>query len=391
MNSRFDEVIDRSNYLSVKVDMKADIHVPEDALPMWVADMDFRSPDGVQEALGQIVERGIYGYSNCKKEYFDVLSDWYARHYGWQLREEWLVRTPSVVYALFAAVKALTAPGEAVMILRPVYGPFTRCVEKTGRRLVTHALHIRDGHYEMDFEALERQIAEEQVRLLLFCNPHNPGGRVWTREELERLGAICLAHGVKIVADEIHQDFIYPGHTFTCLASISPALADITVTCTSPSKTFNLAGLQISNIWIPNGEMRAAFREVVAQTGYDGPGLMGLAAAMAAYATGEQWLVDLRAYLWENIQYVKNCVENHAPKIRLMIPEGTYLLWMDFSAYGLSEKELDRKMKEEAKLWLNAGDAFGSEGAGWMRMNIACPRATVEEGCRRLISVFGEQ
>lgn len=389
MQYSFDEVIDRRGTLSVKHDFKREFHVPEEALPMWVADMDFKPPREVEEALAKAVSHGIYGYSDAKDDYFEVLKSWYGEHYDWELQKEWLVKSPSVVFALYTAVRAFTKEGDGVLIQRPVYGPFTKCIRVTGRRVVTSPLLYRNGRYEMDYEDLEKKICEEHIRLFLLCNPHNPGGRVWTREELKKVAEICLRHEVIVVADEIHQDFVFGGHTFTCFSTLGREIERRTVTCTSPSKTFNIAGLQIANIFIPDEGLRKQFRRAFEETGYDEPGLMGLVGAKAAYAHGGEWLKQLKEYLWGNITYVDAFMKERLPRVKVMPQEGTYLMWLDFSEYGFTQEVLVRKIYEEALVWMNSGEAFGEEGKGFMRMNIACPRSVVEEACRRLERVFG--
>lgn len=388
MKYNFDEVIDRSNTLSIKHDFKEEYHVPEGVLPMWVADMDFRPPAEVKEELQKALDHGIYGYSNAKEDYFEALKTWYGTHYGWQLEKEWLIKSPSVVFALFQAVRAFTEEGESVMIQRPVYGPFTRAIRYNNRKLVTTELLLRNGHYEMDYEDMEKKITEEKVKLFILCNPHNPGGRVWTKAELEKTAEICMRHDVIVIADEIHQDFVFDGNTFTCFSTLGKEIERRTITCTSPSKTFNIAGLQIANIFIPNEELREKFTETMKETGYEEPNLMGILAAKAAYTYGDEWVSQLKEYLWGNITYVKQFLEEKLPKIKLMKPEGTYLMWLDFSAYGLSQEELVRKMNEEALVWMNSGEDFGEEGTGYMRMNIACPRSVVEEALRRIERAF---
>lgn len=354
-------------------------------LPLWVADMDFPAPPEVIEALHSRVAHGIFGYGNPTDEaYFAPLRDWYKTRFGWRPEREWLVETPGVVFAVYNAIRALTAPNDAVLILEPVYYPFARAIRDNGRRVAVSRLVYENGRYSVDFDDFERTIENDGVKVFILCSPHNPVGRVWTKEELSRMGEICLRHGVKVVADEIHADFVRPGFRHTVFAGISSAFADNTLTCTAPSKTFNLAGLQISNIFIPNEEMRDAFRREVNRTGYGQPNVLGVVACQAAYTYGGPWLAELKAYLEENRSFVRAFLSEHIPQIRLVEPEGTYLLWLDCRALGIAPKALDDFMYGKAGLWLDDGPLFGAGGEGFQRMNIACPRATLEEAMHRL-------
>ncbi|MEX5285019.1 pyridoxal phosphate-dependent aminotransferase [Selenomonas sputigena] len=385
----FDEIIDRRHTNSLKYDFAAERGYPEDVLPFWVADMDFRAPQAVREAIRQRAEHGIFGYSSPKEEYYAALEKWFDTRHGWRPGKDALVITPGVVFALSTAVRTFTQAGDAVLVTEPVYYPFFSTIEGNGRRLVTSSLLFEDGAYRMDFADMEKKITENKVRLLLLCSPHNPVGRVWRREELERLASICLAHDVLVVADEIHADFVRPGNKHTPFASLSPEVAARTITCTAPSKTFNLAGLQLSNIFITEKSLRQRFQKEVYSTGYGEPNLFGLLAAQAAYSEGGPWLDSLLAYLEENIAHTKRFLAEHLPQVQLIEPEGTYLLWLDFRACGLEVKALDRKIIEEARLWLDDGAIFGKSGAGFQRLNIACPRATLEKGLEALARVFG--
>ncbi len=385
----FDEIIDRRHTNSLKYDFAAERGYPEDVLPFWVADMDFRAPQAVREAIRQRAEHGIFGYSSPKEEYYAALEKWFDTRHGWRPGKDSLVITPGVVFALSMAVRTFTQAGDAVLVTEPVYYPFFSTIEGNGRRLVTSSLLFEDGAYRMDFADMEKKITENKVRLLLLCSPHNPVGRVWRREELERLASICLAHDVLVVADEIHADFVRPGNKHTPFASLSPEVAARTITCTAPSKTFNLAGLQLSNIFITEKSLRQRFQKEVYSTGYGEPNLFGLLAAQAAYSEGGPWLDALLAYLEENIAHTKRFLAERLPRVQLIEPEGTYLLWLDFRACGLEAKALDRKIIDEARLWLDDGAIFGKSGAGFQRLNIACPRATLEKGLEALARAFG--
>ena len=387
MNVQFDEIIDRRNTNSLKYDFACERGRSPHLLPMWVADMDFRTVPEVNEKLRQCADHGIYGYSETDSGYFGAVSGWYERYFGWKTREEWLVKTPGVVFAIAAAVRALTEPGEAVLIQSPVYYPFREVVLANGRRVAANSLVNRDGHYEIDFEDFEKKIRETKVRLFILCSPHNPVGRVWTKEELLEMGRVCFKYGVKVVSDEIHSDFARPGHPHTVFASLGGEYQEHSVICTSPSKTFNLAGLQVSNIFIPQGDIRRKVKKAIRQTGYSQLNLFGIAACRTAYESGREWLDSLKSYLEGNIRYVQEYLKDNIPQVKLTEPEGLYLLWLDFRKLGLGGRELDRVIEDRAGLWLDGGTMFGPEGEGFQRMNIACPRKTVEQAMESLGSL----
>jgi len=381
----FDTIIERRGTDSIKYDLAAKRGLPEDILPLWVADMDFLSPPQVLEAIEERCRHGIFGYSDIMDDsYFKALSKWYSERFGWQLSPEWLVKAPGVVFAINMAIRALTKEGDAVLVQQPVYYPFSDSVLANGRKLVVSELIYSGGKYSIDFKDFEEKIVKERVKLFILCSPHNPVGRVWTLEELSAIGEICLKHGVKVVSDEIHADFVYPGYRHQVFAAISPELSDITVTCTAPTKTFNLAGLQISNIFISNPEIRERFRQEIRRTGYTQPNVMGLVACKAAYEHGAQWLDELIVYLASNLEYVREFLAREIPQVRLVEPEGTYLVWLDLRELGLSDRELDDLMINKAKLWLDAGTMFGSGGEGFQRVNIACPRSILERAMTQL-------
>jgi cystathionine beta-lyase len=384
MKYDFDAVIDRRNTDSLKYDFAARRGKPEGILPLWVADMDFQTPPCVIDALAKKSCHGIFGYSEPDDSYFAVLQSWFARRFGWEIEPEWLVKTPGVVTAIYIAVRALTKPGEAVLIQQPVYYPFSSAVTETGRTLVVSPLVLENGRYLIDFEDFERKIIADNVKLFILCSPHNPVGRVWTKDELARLGEICLRHDVRVISDEIHADFVYPGHTHSVFADISRELRDITVTCTAPSKTFNLAGLQISNIFIPNQTMHKSFLREYAASGLSQLGIMGMVACKAAYAGGEQWLEVLKAYLSENLAFLRDFLAREIPQIGLIEPEGTYLVWLDCRGLGLPPRELDDFIVHTAGLWLDDGPMLGVGGEGFQRVNIACPRTILREALERL-------
>lgn len=384
----FDEVIDRKGTNCLKYDFAVERGYPEGVLPFWVADMDFRTAPPVIEELERRVQHGIFGYTDPGADYRAAVWNWMKTQHDWTPAVGSLTITPGVVFALGMAVQSFTAPGDAVLIQQPVYYPFSSIILGNDRQLVNSPLVLKDGHYEIDFVDFEQKITSKNVKLFLLCNPHNPAGRVYTRDELQKMATICLQHGVTIVADEIHNDFIRKGYEHTVLASLGNDIAQHVVTCTAPSKTFNLAGLQISNIFIENESMRQKFRATIDHAGYSQPNALGMFAAQAAYEKGLPWLEALRDYLEQNYQKTKAFLAQHLPKVTLIEPEGTYLLWLDFRAYGLSAKELDHLIVHEANLWLDSGHIFGKDGEGFERLNIACPWATLEQGLKQLARTF---
>ena len=388
MPTNFDEIIDRKNTSCLKYDFAAERGYPADILPFWVADMDFRAPASVITALKERADHGVFGYTQVKDDYFTVLQNWFQTRHNWTIERRDLIVTPGVVFAVAAAIRTFTNPNDSVLIQPPVYYPFANMIRQNDRTLIDNPLHLRNGHYEIDFEDFEQKIVAHKIKLFILCSPHNPVGRVWTRAELEQLAAICLRHNVIVVADEIHEEFVRPGFRHIPFASLSEETAAITLTCTSPSKTFNLAGLQISNIFIRNEELRRRFKEELSRTGYDEPNTLGLAGAKAAYEHGAAWHTQLLAYLEENHVRAKEFIAAHLPKVKLIEPEGTYLLWLDFSAYGLTDEALNEKIIRDAHLWLDDGPIFGAGGSGFQRINIACPWATLEQGLKNLAEAF---
>lgn len=384
----FDTVIDRKGTRSLKYDFAVRRGKPKDVLPLWVADMDFQTSSYITDALEDMVKHGVFGYSESEEHYFEVVQNWMERHYNWHVKESWMTKTPGIVFALAMAVKAYTQENDAVLIQPPVYYPFKEVVEDNHRRLVNNTLVLgEDGTYTIDYEDFEKKIIEENVKLFILCNPHNPVGRVWTKEELERLGDICLKHGVFVVSDEIHADFVFE-RKHTVFSEVKEAYRDISMICTSPSKTFNIAGLQISNIFISNPEKATAFRRQVAAAGYSQVGLPGLVACEAAYRYGDEWLEGVLAYIKANAEFTRAYLQEHLPRVKMTKLEGTYLVWLDFRDYGLTDKELDEKILNQAGLWLDSGAVFGKCGEGFQRINIACPRKTLQQALDRLIDVF---
>jgi cystathionine beta-lyase len=380
----FDRVIDRRNTYSIKYSEASLRGKPEDALPLWVADMDFQAPPCVVEALTKQCRHGIFGYSDTGDAYLETLRRWFARRFDWDTEPYRLINTPGVVNAIHIAIRALTEPGDAILIQQPVYYPFASAAELTKRKLTVSELVYESGGYAIDFDDFEKKITDNQVKLFILCNPHNPVGRVWTSDELTRLGDICVRHGVIVVADEIHQDFVYGGHKHRIFAELNPDYRDLTVTCTAPSKTFNLAGLQLSNIFIANARLWEAFRRECARCGMSQPGVMGIVACLAAYGGGDGWLGELLDYLAGNLAFIREFLPERVPGVRLVEPEGTYLAWLDFRALELGDRELDEMISRRAKLWLDDGLMFGPSGSGFQRVNFACPRSVLNEALERL-------
>lgn len=387
--SQFDKVIDRRNTDSLKYDFATRRKMPEDVLPMWVADMDFQTPQEVIDALIKTSEHGIYGYSDSREDYFTILIEWFKRRFSWDIESEWIVKTPGVVYAVATAIRGLTKEGDSVLIQEPVYYPFRDSIEINERNVVVNELVYSKGKYSIDFDDFEDKIISNQVKLFILCSPHNPVGRVWSADELSRLGSICVKHKVIVVADEIHADFTYEKGAHRVFTTISESFRANSIVCTSPTKTFNMAGLQLSNIIIENASLRHAFKKEIHRSGYSQLNLMGIEACKAAYQYGDAWVDSLIDYLRENLNYIRQFLNTHLPKIKLVEPEGTYLVWLDFSELMLEDQEIQRIMVEQSKLWLDHGTMFGKNGKGFQRINIACPRKTIEQAMTQLLHGFG--
>ena len=380
MTYNFDEIILRRGTHSYKWDTATE----EDVLPMWVADMDFRTAPPVVEALQRRVAHGVFGYTKVPQAYYDAVVNWFGRRHAWHIEKEWIIYTTGVVPALSAIIKAFTTPGDRVLVQTPVYNCFFSSIRNNGCEVVTNPLLYQDGVYRIDFADLEEKAADPTVKVMLLCNPHNPVGRVWTRQELNRIGEICLRHNVLVVADEIHCELVYPGHTYTPFASIAEEFRKRSVTCVSPSKAFNLAGLQIANIIAPDEEMRTRIDKAININEVCDVNPFGVEALIAAYTDGEGWLDELKSYLYDNYNYLKRFFKDYLPQLPILPLEGTYLVWVDCSATNLSSKELEERLLNTEKLWINAGSMYGKEGQFFFRLNIACPRPTLIEGLNRL-------
>lgn len=388
MTYNFDTIIDRKNTNSLKYDFAELRGMPSSILPLWVADMDFPCPVEVRDALKKCAEHGIFGYTESGSSYFEAAASWFKRHFNYEAQREWLVKTPGIVYAIVQAIRSYTNEGDSVIIQPPVYYPFKSSVINNNRKLVTNPLVYRDGRYSIDFEDFERKIIDNKVKLFILCSPHNPVGRVWTKEELLRLGNICLKYGVIVVSDEIHADFTYPGYEHTIFSTLHLEFSTISIMCTAPSKTFNLAGLQCSNIWIEDPELRKKFIRTYNASGYSQLNSAGIAACEASYTYGEEWLMQLKAYLFKNLEYLRNFLKENLAGITLVEPQGTYLVWLDFSKTGLTDDEIHNLIVHKAFLWLDDGLMFGREGSLFQRINIACPRSILQKALEQLAQAF---
>ena len=376
MKYNFDELIDRRNTDCIKYDFAYERGKPKDVLPFWVADMDFKSPPEVIDALVKRCEHGIFGYTDPKDDYFDSVIDWFGKVHSLNLNREWIVATAGVVFAINCAIRAFTKEGDGVLVQKPVYYPFFKSVEKNRRKVVNNPLVNNNGRYEVDFEDFEKKIANENVKLFLLCSPHTPVGRVWKYDELNKMGEICKKHGVIVISDEIHCEFTF-GKRHIPFWHAGESFDDFSVICTSPSKAFNQAALSHANILIKDNGTRRTFQNEIAVSGLSNTNAMGLAACKAAYDYGFEWLVQLNEYLKGNIDFTKDFIEKNMPHIKITDIEGTYLMWLDFRTLGLSSSALDKLITEKANLWLDGGTKFGQEGEGFQRINIATPRSNL--------------
>ena len=381
MKYNFTQIIDRKNTYSIKHNHTRS-GVPEDAIPLWVADMDIQTPPCVIEALQKQVSHGIFGYSEPDERYFEVVMDWFRRRFSWRTQKEWIVLSPGVVTAIHIAIEALTNPGDGVLIQEPVYNPFAESVNLTRRTLQINELVYSDGRYTIDFDDFEEKA--KHSKLFILCNPHNHVGRVWTLEELSKIGEICLRHGLMVISDEIHQDFVFPNHKHTVFSEINPDLAERTITCTAPSKTFNLAGLLLSNIFITNEKLRKKYKAKYSEYGLSQNGVMGIVACKAAYEQGEKWANELVNHINGNMRLIDKLLSEKIPQISLVNPEGTYIAWLDCKKLGFSDDQLDSFMRNKAKLWLVRGTNFGKSGTGFMRLNTACSDAVIKKALLQL-------
>ncbi|WP_404468832.1 MalY/PatB family protein [Sutcliffiella horikoshii] len=379
----FNESINRKNTSSVKWDETGRVFGSSDVLPMWVADMDFQAPQEVTKAIMDKAQHGIYGYTAISTSVDDAVSSWFQKQHGWELQQEWLTYISGVVPALSATVQTFSNPGDKVIVFSPVYYPFYDMVTYNDRKLITSPMEYRNGRYYMDLQDFEAKL-DGDVKLLLLCNPHNPGGTVWTREELEQLGKICVKHNVIIVSDDIHADLVFENHTYNAIASISDDIARQTVTCIAPTKTFNIAGLQAAAMVTSNDSFREKLELFMKKQGHFLLNMLGVSAMEAAYRHGKPWLDEVLHYIEDNMDYAVEYIQQEIPGVDASKPEGTYLLWIDCRKLGLGEEELKRLLLHKGKLALESGSKFGKEGNGFVRMNVACTKTTLQEGLLRL-------
>ena len=380
----FDTYIDRRGTSCIKWDFGMERKGRDDLLPLWVADMDFKLPDEIVSDITNRASQGVFGYTDPKADYFDAVNGWFERRHGFKVDHDWITITHGVVYGIVLAIRAFTEPGEAVMIQQPVYYPFAESVRVNKRKLVNNQLVYKDGKYEIDFDDFEKKIVEEKVKLFLLCSPHNPVGRVWSRDELIRIADICKRHDVYVFADEIHSDFIYSSFAHTSYMTLGDGYRDKLILGTSPSKTFNMAGLQVANIIIPNKDVREKFRYENMITGYSQCNAVGLEATKSVYTKGDKWVDELIEYLEGNLSFVRDFLKEKLPKVKLVEPEGTYLIWLDFSKITDSHKELEDLIVDKAHLWLDPGIIFGKETSLFERINIACPRSILKQAMEQL-------
>lgn len=382
-DSFFDEIHERRNTGSVKYDSRPKGIRSDNLIPMWIADMDFKAPPAVEKALEGLTKHGLLGYTNTDRDYDAVLCSWYYRHMKWTIQPEWIINVPGVMFGITAAIRALTDPLSSILICQPVYYPFEKIILANDRRLVVSELRLIDGRYEFNFEDIENRIVQNKVKMFLLCSPHNPVGRVWTADELKRIGDICLKHEVYIVSDEIHCDFVYNGFRHIPMATISDEISELTITCLSSTKTFNLAGLQAASIIVSNTRLRKKIQAACLATGYSNLNIMAIAATKAAYRYGDEWLSVLLGYLQGNIDLLREAFPKQCD-ISLVQPEGTYLMWLDCRKLRLNGDELRTLFLKKAGVWLHNGSTFGAGGSGFMRMNIACPRLILKTAIDRI-------
>lgn len=388
MKYDFDKTIDRRNTNSYKWDLVKE----EGVIPMWVADMDFPTAPAIIEALQKRVAHGIFGYTLVPDTYYEAIINWFSRRHQWQIEQNWILYTSGVVPALSCTLKAITMPGEKVLVQTPVYNCFFSSIQNNGCEIIENELkRVGNYTYEIDFDDFERKCADEKTTAFILCNPHNPAGRVWKKEELERMNDICLRHGVKVIADEIHCELVMPGSQYIPFASISEACRDNCVTLNSPTKAFNIAGLQIANIICPDANLRRRIDRAININEVCDVNSFGVIALQAAYNEGEEWLDELNQYLWENYQALKDFFATELPQVRVTKLEGTYLVWLDILGIELSSDEAYEQLMKDGKVFVYSGTMYGRKaGQGFLRINIACPRKTLMQGLARIGRVLSQ-
>lgn len=378
----FDTIQDRKNTGCIKHDLWKEVGKNKNTIPLWIADMDFQTAPEITQALIDRAQKGIFGYSMPDEQYYNAVINWYKRKFDYSINKEYILTSPGIVFALNNIIRALTNEGDSILIQRPVYYPFSNAINQNNRKLINNPLVYKGNKYSINFEDFEQKIVDNNVKLFILCSPHNPVCRVWTKEELTKIAEICIKHNVLIIADEIHADFIHKG-THTMFPTLSKEVENICITCTSPSKTFNIAGLQISNVLISNKEIREKVKKEFTRSGYGEPNVFGLIAVVAAYEKGEQWLQEMLTYIRSNFAKLNTYLEKNLPKIKMIEPQGTYLAWLDFSEYNFTEAKLEEVITN-ANLWLDAGTMFGPEGKNFQRINVACSWSILEKALENL-------
>lgn len=393
MKYNFDQVIDRAGTNSSKwdPDVLEEMFGEPEAMPFWVADMDFKAAQPIIDAVVKRAEHGIYGYSKRTDSYFEAIVNWTRKRFGWEIKKEWIEYTPGVVPAVNYIIQAFCKPGDKVIIQQPVYYPFKNAIENNGCHMVNNGLKFNGEYYEIDFEDFEEKAKDPKVKMFILCSPHNPVSRLWTEEELLKLGQICLENDILVIADEIHNDLVYSGYKHIMFASLKEEFAMNSITCTAPSKTFNLAGMQASNIIIPNPKLMEGFRRTLERNSIGGQNPLSIVALEAAYNEGEEWLEQLLEYLEGNIEFIHEYLAKYLPKAKLIKPEATYLGWIDLRAYEEDGEKLEKLLAHEGKVALDGGTWFGEGGAGFMRLNYACPRTLLEEGLKRICTAINKE
>lgn len=382
----FDEILSRKRSYSLKWDGVEERYGIEnqDILPMWVADMDFKTAPAIIEAIVNKANHGVFGYvGGYHEDYYKIVLDWFKKRYSVNLKKEWIVLGDTIVATINRIIRTFTKPNGKIIIQTPVYPPFHSSIEKNGRRIIYNPLKFDGKKYVMDYKDLEEKI-DSNTKLMILCSPHNPVGRVWTKEELVRLGEICIKYNIILVSDEIHSDIVYTNSKHTMIHEISDKIKEKSIICTSPHKSFNIAGLQISNTIIPNEIIRRKYKKSLEDEGITKPNIFGLIALMAAYENGEKWLDDLIVYLENNLNYIEKFINENIPEIHFVRPEGTFLAWLDLNSLNLTETQLRQLVFDKAKLVLNLGCSYGQEGKGFVRLNFACPRSILENGLNKL-------
>ena len=382
--SHLDQFICRKGTCSVKWNGHSRLGIPRDAIPLWVADMDFCIPPEVTEAICNRADHEIFGYSFPRKSYRESIVGWMKRRHNWDIDSQWIITVPGVVPAINIAINTFSDRDDAVMIQRPVYPPFTNSVLGNQRQLINNPLVLRENKYFIDFADFEQKIVENNVKIFVLCSPHNPVGRVWTEEELRQMGELCLKHDVLVVSDEIHQDLVFEGYRHIPFTAVDQRFEKNTIVCTAPSKTFNVAGLQAANVIIPDRKLREQFYASASCWGLAKVNTMGLAATEAAYQHGDKWLDEVLEYLQGNMEFVRDFLARRLPQVRLIEPEGLFLLWLDFRGLDISPQQQEELLVHKACLWLIQGHSFGQEGAGFARLNSACTRDLLKQAMEQL-------